>query len=995
MPSTKRTKESTRAKAARSSDSNLPLRNDIRLLGDLLGDTLKRLGGKKLFDVEERVRALCKQLREQQRRSMPVAATERQLKQLLHGLSTADAISVIRAFSVYFQLVNIAEQHHRIRRKRYYELHTPDQPQRGSIANTLQQIKAAYPDSGTAAFRRRLQSVLDQMDLVPVITAHPTEAARRTLLEKHQRVARLLTELDDPTIPDRRRSGVSRHLAAEVESIWLTDEARHSNLQVLDEVNNALYYFDTTLFDAVPNLLEELDLQLQLNFPGVSLREDNRPPLRFGSWVGGDRDGNPNVTPEVTWKTLCRHQRLTLRKYLQSIAALSRRMSESERFAPPNRALLASIERDRRAMPDTAAEIFRRNPEEPWRQKLSFMYRRLEQTLARNTALLGTSDAPGALGRVTPRELIPIRPSTGLINTTPYSGYSRSDEIEADLRLVRDSLSASKAELAASHVNRLLRQVRVFGLHLAALDLRQHSARHVAALGEITRGLGERPDYAHMDEAARFSWLIEELQNPRPLVAADASYSPATTETLNVFRVARRAVDQISRQAIGSFVISMAQSASDILAVLVLARQAGLDVSSGLHIPVAPLFETVDDLRNAPDVLHELLRNRVYRAIVATQGDVQEIMIGYSDSSKDGGILTSSWELYQAQEKLWEVARAHGVALQLFHGRGGTVGRGGGPSHEAIRAQPTGTVASRIKITEQGEVVSSKYSLPDIAMRSLELSTAAVIAASLPSQQTKAHVASERTAIWMGAMAELSDLALEAYRQVVRHTDGFLAYFEQATPVEEFQYLRIGSRPVRRKSGSKSLDDLRAIPWVFGWTQSRHLLPGWLGVGSALESFVKSAPVSLKHGPGGRSKGRQQLELLQEMYQHWPFFQSTIANIEMTLAKADFQIARQYALRLPDRDVGQRIFGILEAEFNRTCKLVLQITGEKQLLNSSPVLQRSIAVRNPYVDPMSYLQVELLARSRQPKLSAAEKKQLRYALTLTINGIAAGMRNTG
>lgn len=971
--------------ATRDTDNILPLRNDIRLLGDLLGDTLKRLGGKNLFAVEERVRSLCKQLRDRQHRSLPVAATERRLKKLLHGLSTDQAIGVIRAFSVYFQLVNIAEQHHRIRRKQYYELHTPGHPQGGSIAATLRQIKAGRPDSGTAAFRRHLQSVVDRMDLVPVITAHPTEAARRTLLEKHRRVAGLLTALDGPALPDRRREALARDLAAEVEAIWLTDEARHINLRVRDEVSNALYYFDTTLFDAVPGLLEELDRQLQLNFPGVRLREDRKPPLRFGSWVGGDRDGNPNVTAAVTWETLCRHQRQVLRKYLAAVAELSRRLSESQRFVPPGRELLASIARDRKAMPDTAATIFRRNPEEPWRQKLSFIYRRLEHAFERNTGLSGAGQGSGAPDAA-PGELISLRPSstTGLDDP----GYRHGNELVADLCLVRDSLQAGKAGLSAAGVTRLISQVRVFGLHLAALDLRQHSARHTAALAEITGALGQRPDYAGMDEAGRSAWLLAELGNPRPLVAADASFSLETTETLNVFRVARRAVDLINPQAIGTFVISMARAASDVLAVLVLAKQAGLDLA---QVRVAPLFETVDDLRHAPDVLGWLLSNRLYRGIVAAQGNLQEIMIGYSDSSKDGGILTSGWELYQAQQRLWEVARSHGVELQLFHGRGGSVGRGGGPSHEAIRAQPTGTVAGRIKITEQGEVVSSKYGLPEIAMRSLELATAAVLAASLPPppatrRSGRTGVPQGRAAAWTNAMAGLSGLSLAAYRQVVHGTDGFLAYFTQATPVEEFGHLRIASRPARRKKGSKSLEDLRAIPWVFGWTQSRHLLPGWLGVGTALEQFINAGP---------RSRRRQQLALLQEMYRDWPFFQATIANIEMTLAKADFQIARQYARRLPEPEVGRRIFGMLSAEFSRTCDLVLQVTGEKQLLANSPVLKRSIAVRNPYVDPMSYLQVELLARSREPGLGAAARERLRYALTLTINGIAAGMRNTG
>ncbi len=1003
------------------SEKNLPLGKDIRRLGDLLGETLKQLGGEKLFDLEEQVRVLCKQLRAEHS-----PATERQLKRLLHGLSVDEATGVIRAFSVYFQLVNIAEQHHRIRRKRFYELETPHQPQRGSIAETFQRIKAENHQLSETELRRRIQTVVDRLEIVPVMTAHPTEAARRTLLEKHRRLAGLLSALDETNLPERRQTDLESQLAAEVESIWQTDEVRHTQLQVLDEVNNALYYFDATLFDSVPALLEELDFQLGKHFHDVKLR-DGAVPLRFGSWVGGDRDGNPNVTPEITWETLRLQQRLTLRKYLTAVADLSRRLSESVRFAPPSRELQASIGRDKLEMPKTAKEVFERNPEEPYRQKLSFIYRRLENTLQRNR------DLKGALRIETPNQLISIRPALPIIaaltkSATPAeSEYKTAAELWEDLRLVRDSLQSDKAKLAARAVDRLMRQVAVFGLHLAALDLRQHSERHSAALAEITRGLGFEKDYAAMSETERVNWLTEELSTPRPLVATDANYSAETTETLNVFRVARRSLDEISRRAIRTYIVSMTRQASDLLVVLVLAKQAGLgdggawrrrdgetegqnktpSVSQSLNpsipqssLAVVPLFETIDDLRRAPDVMRQLFENSAYRRVLASQGDLQEVMIGYSDSSKDGGILTSSWELYKAQERLWQVAREHGVELRLFHGRGGTVGRGGGPSHEAILAQPRGTVAGRIKITEQGEVVSSKYSLPEIAMRSLELTTAAVIAASLTedgsvstprvskgsSFQDKALLNSRATDTtklgqWQSVMEQISETAFASYRGFVRG-EGFLDYFTQATPVEELQHLRIGSRPAKRKAGSKSLDDLRAIPWVFGWTQSRHLLPGWLAVGSALESFVAQNP-------------RKHLALLKEMYERWPFFHSTISNIEMTLAKSDFQIARQYAERLPELKLGRHIFQLLKNEHARTCRVVLQITGEKHLLDKSPVLQRSIEVRNPYVDPMSYLQVELLARNRNDKLSTEDREKLLYAILLTINGIAAGMRNTG
>jgi phosphoenolpyruvate carboxylase len=919
-------------------------------------------------------------------------ATERRLKRLLHSLNLDEAIGLIRAFSVYFQLVNIAEQHHRIRRKRFYELHTPNEPQRGSMADAFRRIKTENTSSSAGELRKRLQRTVDRLEIVPVMTAHPTEAARRTLLEKHRRVADLLTAVDDPNLPPRRRDELHAALAAEVESIWQTDEVRHAQPTVLDEVSNVLFYFDSSLFDSVPKLMEELELRLGENFPGVKLSE-KAAPLRFGSWVGGDRDGNPFVKPETTWDTLRLQQRLALRKYRDSVQELARRLSESSRYSTATQELLDSLEKDAEQLPVTAGIVKRQNPEEPYRRKLTFIHARLINTLERNEELAA------ALRIERPNQLISIRPALPIIAALGRSKsarkcvYKTGREFWEDLRLVRDSLRAAKAEHAAREVHRLMRQVAVFDLYLATLDIRQHSQRHVEALAEITTALGLVRDYSKMNENERVEWLTLELSTPRPLVATDAQFSEETTETLNVFRVVRRALEEISEAAIRTCIVSMTREASDLLAVLVLAKQAGLcdgaagrnGVSQSPSLPVSqsrlsvtPLFETIDDLRRAPDVMTSLFENPVYRRLLEAQGNLQEVMIGYSDSSKDGGILTSSWELYKAQTRLWQVAREHGVELRLFHGRGGTVGRGGGPSHEAILAQPPDTVAGRIKITEQGEVISSKYSLPEIAMRSLELTTAAVIAASLP-QEAKSEDSLEG---WQTVMEQISEQAFAVYRRFVRETEGFLDYFTQATPVEELQHLRIGSRPAKRKQGSKSLDDLRAIPWVFGWTQSRHLLPGWLAVGTSLENFVAESP-------------RKNLAVLREMYERWPFFHSTISNIEMTLAKADFQIARQYAERTPDRKLGQRIFKLLSAEYERTCRVVLQITGERRLLDNSPVLQRSIEVRNPYVDPMSYLQVELLARNREGRVSAEDREKLLYAILLTINGVAAGMRNTG
>jgi phosphoenolpyruvate carboxylase len=555
---------------AQTAAKDLPLRNDIHRLGDLLGETLKRLGGSKLFETEERVRALCKALRTDHS-----PADERRLKGLLHGLNLDEAIGVIRAFSVYFQLVNIAEQHHRIRRKRFYELHTPDQPQRGSIADTFSQIKDKNTYLSESELRKNVQRVIDRLDIELVMTAHPTEAARRTLLDKHRRVADLLTAFDDENLPKRKQEELLERLAAEVESVWQTDEVRHMQPTVLDEVNNTLYYFGAALFDSVPILLEELERRLDENFPGVKLREPG-VPLRFGSWVGGDRDGNPFVTPEVTWETLRLQQRLILRRYRDTVADLSRRLSESSRFTPATGELIESIARDASEMPETAATIFKRNPEEPYRQKLSFIYTRIEKTLQRNQEL------ESSLRVESPNSLISIRPSLPVTAAATGSAgidaglYRTGAELWEELRLIRDSLRAGKAAYAARDIDRLLRQVATFDLHLVSLDLRQHSMRHTAALTEITQTLGFERDYAQMNEDQRLEWLTQELSSLRPLVSPDARYSTDTTETLNVFRVARRAFDEICPHAIGTYIVSMTREASDLLAVLVLAKEAGL-----------------------------------------------------------------------------------------------------------------------------------------------------------------------------------------------------------------------------------------------------------------------------------------------------------------------------------------------------------------------------------------------------------------------------------
>ncbi len=950
------------------SEKNRPLRDDIRRLGDALGEILVRLEGKKLFDIEERVRGLCKTLR-----SQPSKAKGKALRRLLAGLSIEETVGVIRAFAVYFQLVNIAEQYHRIRRRRFYARESPEEPQAGSIADCVARLKKSRVSGDD------VQNIWDRLDIRPVMTAHPTEAARRSLLQKHRRVAELLSALDREGLPPARLSELQRALEGEVESIWQTDELRRFKPTVLDEVAYTLYYFDAVLFDAIPDYLHELKSCLSEAYPTIDL-DRPRAPLRFGSWVGGDRDGSPFVTPEITWEALRRQHVLVLEKYTAAVEDLIRRLSESERFCPPGNELVKGLEWDARELPHVAAVVTVRNREEPYRQKLSYIRERLKQGLARFEAL---ADALAA------REAHPlISTSTRAPAASEDRAYRDADALLVDLKQIHASLRDGNALRSASLVERLIDQVRTFDLHLATLDIRQRSERHEEALDEITRGMGQGRTYARMTGKERVEWLTRELRTPRPLVSFDCDLSEPTVETLNVFRVSRRALDEMSSGAIRSYVVSMTRGVADVLAVLVLSKEAGLcrpaakDGVTVARIGVTPLFETIDDLRRAPDVLRQLFDNPAYKAVLDVQGRVQEVMIGYSDSSKDGGILTSSWELYKAQEALWKVARKFGVELRLFHGRGGTVGRGGGPSHKAILGQPSHTVEGRIKITEQGEVISSKYGLPEIALRSLELTTSAVIEASLPTTEPE-----ERLESWRDVMEELSSIVFSSYRQIVRATEGFIDYFHEATPVDELSHLYIGSRPARRKKESRSIEDLRAIPWVFGWTQSRHLLPGWLGVGSAIEAFVERRP-------------RVHLGILREMSRNWRYFGSTLSNIEMALAKADFQIARQYAERLADPS-RFHIFRTLEEEYQRTRDFVLKLTGQRELLENTPVLKRSIEVRNPYVDPMSYLQVELLARRRaesegkRAKRAPSREDRYLYAILLTINGVAAGLRNTG
>ena len=938
-------------------EKNRPLREDVRFLGDLLGTILKEQAGEGLFETEEELRRGFKALRaceggpELRERLLAVVA----------GLGTPDAARVMRAFTLYFQLVNLAEQHHRVRRVRDYAREEGDRPAPGSLDEVLGRLAAA----GVTA--QAVRALLARLWISPVFTAHPTEVLRRTVLEKHRRLAKALDDRDDPRLGAADRARLKREIAAEIESLWQTDEVHHRAPTVLDEARHGLYFLDSTLFDAVPDLYADLEAALARHWPGEPLPSPSF--LRFGAWMGGDRDGNPNVTAATTYQALLLARRLMLRRHVARAEAISTALSQSVRWTSVSPALEKSLAAEAQAFPAVAAEFRERNPYEPYRQTIAFMHARLRHTLAALPETLADAER--------------------FDQATLALGYRAPAELIQDIRLMEESLAANRgARTADVDLAGWRRQVETFGFHAAALDVRQHADVHADALADVVDTLRvlDRP-FRELDEASRVAWLRGELAGARPLVPHDLSaFAPMTQEVLRTFRTIATARAVVGPEALGACITSMTTRASDVLTTLLFLKEAGLFQSQGggrvrTAMQVVPLFETIEDLRQAPRVLEALFAEPLYRAHLRALGDVQEVMLGYSDSNKDGGILTSTWELYKAQQAIWEVARRHGLALSLFHGRGGSVGRGGGPSHQAILAQPPGTLGGRLKLTEQGEVISNKYGLPAIARRNLELVTSAALEASLRPELHQAPP--QDVARWEAILDDLSRRAMAAYRGVVYDDPAFAGFFAQVTPLELLAKLQIGSRPAKRKASS-AIEDLRAIPWVFSWTQSRFILPGWLGVGAALDAYWREDP-------------DRHLAVLRDMHARFPFFRVLLANVEMTLAKADLPIARRYVEGLGEHPEQDRIWTAIEAEYARTEAMLLRITGQEELLAGNAPLQRAISLRNPYVDPLSYLQVELLRRRRSlgEGGEAADLEALDDALKLSVNGIAAGMKNTG
>jgi len=922
-----------------SDEQHAALRASVRQLSTLLGEALTRHEGPQLLALVEQVRRLARQ------------PDDGELNALLSGLDDPTAIVLARAFTGYFQLANITEQLHR-----WQELTArPSGPLHDTVARMGAAIEAGEIDPDL------VREILARVELRPVFTAHPTEASRRSVLDLLRKIADLIRVQEDPRARPIDLARTHRRLAELVDMLWQTDELRVERPKPTDEARTAIYYLQTLTAQVVPDLLEELDRELASI--GIELPAGARP-LRFGTWAGGDRDGNPNVTPQITLDVLGLQHDFGLRELSAATEELVLELSSSTRVVGVSPELTASLEADRAALPGAYAAFIGLNAEEPYRLKLSYIRVRLNRTRDR-------------LDNGTPHE--------------PGRDYQSITDVIGDLQLVRSSLLANDGELIANGpVLRLLRTAVSVGTGLATLDVREHAGRHHAALATLFDRLGElEVPYAELERPARIALLSRELAGRRPLIGAGVDTLPEPAAgVLDLFRTIRTALNQFGPEVIESYIVSMSQDIDDILAVVVLAREAGLvdtgsaeadpdtpNTGAWAKIGFVPLFETVTELEAAGPLMDALLSDPAYRRVVAARGDLQEIMLGYSDSSKDAGITASQWQIHRAQRALRDIAARHGVVLRLFHGRGGSIGRGGGPTGEAILSQPYGSLQGPIKVTEQGEVISDKYTLPQLGRENLELALAAVLEASVLHRTSR--LPEDVLNGWNGTMDLVAQNAQAAYRGLVRDPQ-LVPFFVSATPVDELGKLNIGSRPSRRPGGAGGLDDLRAIPWVFGWTQSRMNLPGWFGVGSGLAA--------------AREAGRG--ETLQQMYGSWHFFRTFLSNVQMTLSKTDMQIAARYVRTLVTDPDTAKLFEVVRTEHERTVEEVLRVTGQGALLAASPVLRRTLELRDAYLAPLHALQISLLARSRQVG-SDDPDPDLQRALLLTINGIAAGLRNTG
>ncbi|MDM7943454.1 MAG: phosphoenolpyruvate carboxylase [Hydrogenophaga sp.] len=936
-------------------DKDQPLIDDIRLLGRILGDVIREQEGQAAFDLIEQIRQLSVAFRRHDDQS-----ADKALKKLLKGLSGDLTVSVIRAFTYFSHLANLAEDRHHIRRRAVHE--RAGDLQEGSLARTLQRLHKA----GIAP--AKVIHTLAHSHISPVLTAHPTEVQRKSILDAERAIARLLGERDEQERLPREREDIDAQIRARVTQLWQTRLLRFTKLTVADEIENALSYYESTFLTQIPRLYRELEEGLGEDGENALIA----PFLRMGQWIGGDRDGNPNVTAPTLELALHSQADMVLRHHLTQLHHLGAELSVSAMLTRVSPAMQALAERS----PDTNAHRL----DEPYRRALTGMYARLAATLK---ALTGGEAARHAIA--------------------PQDAYPGAAELLADLRTIEASLKAHHgAALARARLRPLMRAVQVFGFHLATVDLRQSSDKHEEVVAELLATARIEPDYSALDETGKRAVLMGQLNDARPLRVPGASYSAHTLGELAIFDTARSGRERFGSQAIRHAIISHTETVSDLLEVLLLQKEAGLlrgtlDDHAVCDLIVVPLFETIEDLRNAAPIMRDYLALPGVRAMIergAADGYCeQDIMLGYSDSNKDGGIFTSNWELYRAEIALVELfdaingqegrfaagERGGGIQLRMFHGRGGTVGRGGGPSFQAILAQPPGTVRGQIRLTEQGEVIGSKYANPEIGRRNLETLVAATLEATLLQSTRNAPKA------FLAAADELSRQSMAAYRALVYDTPRFAEYFFAATPIREIAELNIGSRPASRKATQK-IEDLRAIPWGFSWGQCRLTLPGWYGFGSAVHAFLHS------EGPKGVAAKKA---LLQKMVGQWPFFSTLLSNMDMVLAKSDLALASLYAELVTDKRLRKQVFTAIEAEWHRTADALALITGEKQRLVNNAALQRSMRHRFPYIDPLHHLQVELVRRYRASEARTPTDDKLRRGIHISINGIAAGLRNTG
>jgi phosphoenolpyruvate carboxylase len=921
----------------RARENEKPLIEDIRLLGRILGDVIREQEGVDAYELVERIRKLSVAFR----RDADHAA-DRSLKTLLKSLSGQQTVSVIRAFTYFSHLANLAEDRHHIRRRTIHE-RAGDQ-QEGSIEVALARLRWAGVNA------KAVSQLLAHSYVSPVLTAHPTEVQRKSILDAERVIANLLAQRDEikalalprDALAPRELAANEAQIRARVAQLWQTRLLRFTTLTVADEIENALSYYEATFLREIPKLYAQLERELA-NQPVASF-------LRMGQWIGGDRDGNPNVTAQTLEYALRRQCEVALRHFLTEVHYLGQELSQS--------ALLVGITEPMRALADRSPDMTEHRLDEPYRRALTGIYARLAATLKELTG----GDAA--------RHAVP-----------PQDPYSGAEEFLADLRTIEASLRANHgAAIVQQRLGPLLRAVEVFGFHLATVDLRQSSDQHELVVAELLATARIEPHYAKLPEAARRELLVKMLCDARPLRVVGADYSALARKELAIFEAALALRQRYGAQAIRHSIISHTEDVSDLLELLLLQKECGLmrgtlDGQGTCDLIVVPLFETIPDLRSAARIMREFYALPGVARLVQRSGAEQDIMLGYSDSNKDGGIFTSNWELYRAGVALVDLfdrlANSHDIQLRMFHGRGGTVGRGGGPSYQAILAQPPGTVRGQIRLTEQGEVIGSKYANPEIGRRNLETLVAATLEASLL-QPTKPPAKE-----FLAAAQALSEASMGAYRALVYETPGFTEYFFGSTPIREIAELNIGSRPASRKA-SHRIEDLRAIPWSFSWGQCRLTLPGWYGFGSAVEAFL-------------RENRREQLALLQRMHRQWPFFKALLSNMDMVLAKSDLALASRYAELVPDARLRKRIFAVIEQEWRRTADALGAITGERQRLAGNAALARSIRHRFPYIDPLHHLQVELVRRHRAGELD----ERARRGIHISINGIAAGLRNTG